>query len=314
MKIFLKRSIWFLLIALFIFPIFTVLLEIFKPNGLFLKVNDVRGETGFTWTRLREAEKTSDIDVLILGSSLAYRGIDTRAFDSLGIKAFNLGTSAQTPVETEYIIQKYLERLNPKLIIWDLSPSSLMDSGFESFLDLCSNDGVDSNMINLFYRLKRFDAISTLLAVGIKRSLFSDGNFIEPQIKRRERYISGGFVEREIERVGRYPNLPFVNFSPKLIQIQAINRIFQQIKERNIKIILVAAPIHPDKYRTFLGLDYHEELVGEWVGKYSLIGFWDFNKMDINPQFYYDQLHLNKEGVDLYNTSLVNQLKPFLLE
>lgn len=312
MNKFLKRLLIFLGLMILLFPLVSLTLEKTKPNGFFLKLKDVRGETGFTWTRLREAEKTRDVDVLILGSSLAYRGIDTRAFDSLQIKVFNLGTSAQTPIETEYLVDKFIEQLNPKLVIWELSPNGIMDSGFESFIDLCSNDGVNFRMIKLFYQLGRFDAVSTLVTIGLKRNLSSEDNFMEPLEKGKDKYISGGFVERVVSKVGSIPELSDIEFAPKLNQIEAVNRVLEKLRNKNIEIVLVAAPIHPDRKKTFRNLDEFEAIHENLVIRHDLIDSWNFNNVNFSSEEFYDKYHLNQNGVIKFNSLLLIKLNPYL--
>ena len=61
---------------------------------------------GHTFTRMQDAQKTKNVDVLIVGSSHAYRGIDPRILQKDGISAFNLGSSAQTPINTKVLLHQ----------------------------------------------------------------------------------------------------------------------------------------------------------------------------------------------------------------
>src|SRR5690554_458534 len=65
---------------------------------------------GHTETRLKEVKSFGDVDILFLGSSHAYRGFDTRIFKKAGFRSFNLGTSAQTPLQTQILLRRYLDR------------------------------------------------------------------------------------------------------------------------------------------------------------------------------------------------------------
>ena len=64
-----------------------------------------------------EAKEVKNVDILILGSSHSYLGIDTRTFNNIGYSAFNLGTTAQTPIQTELLLNRYLNSINPKIIV-----------------------------------------------------------------------------------------------------------------------------------------------------------------------------------------------------
>src|SRR5690606_36447324 len=90
---------------------------------------------GYTKTRLNEAEHMGNVDVLVLGSSHAYRGFDPRIFQKNNVKIFNLGTSAQSPIQTEYVVKRYIEKLNPKVVLFEVSYLSFSSDGLESTLD-----------------------------------------------------------------------------------------------------------------------------------------------------------------------------------
>ena len=114
-------------------------------------------------------------DVLIVGSSHAYRGIDPRILERDGITAFNLGSSAQTPINTKVLLHQYLEQINPKLVVYEAYAGTLAIDGVESSLDILSNNKIDINNL----RLKMLE-------------LQKDGNIIEHKIF----LIPGGVNEK----------------------------------------------------------------------------------------------------------------------
>ena len=71
------------------------------------------GGIGFTLERIREAETAGPVDILFVGSSHAYRGFDPRIFAALGFTSFNLGTKAQSPLNTDFLLRRYWPRLQP---------------------------------------------------------------------------------------------------------------------------------------------------------------------------------------------------------
>ena len=79
-----------------------------------------RGTFGHTFSRLGEAKHTTNVDVLFLGSSTAYRGFDTEFFREQGLKTFNLGSSSQTPTQPHLLLKKYLDGLHPKLVVYEV--------------------------------------------------------------------------------------------------------------------------------------------------------------------------------------------------
>ncbi len=115
MKKFLLRILIFSFLLVLLYPlyVFTASKVDHFVYGYPSKIKNVKGQYGHSWKRLREAKEYGDVDVLILGSSLAYREIDVRAFDSLGLKAFNLGSSSQTPLQASFLLDNYLDKLDP---------------------------------------------------------------------------------------------------------------------------------------------------------------------------------------------------------
>lgn len=102
MKLFIKNIILFTCYILLFYIIVTPLWSFVMPNFMAKNVRNCVGCYGHLFSRVRDAEKMKNPDILFLGSSHAYRGFDTRIFSKHGITSFNLGSSAQTP-----IIQKY---------------------------------------------------------------------------------------------------------------------------------------------------------------------------------------------------------------
>ena len=140
---------------------------IFKKNLTYS-----RGAYGHMYTRIREAEKVKNIDMLFIGSSHAYRGFDTRVAKTYGYESFNLGSSAQTPVQTELLLKKYLGNLNPKLIVYEVYPYTFTNDGVESSLDMIANGKIDYDILNMAFALNNIKT-STRLVYGVSRHLIN---------------------------------------------------------------------------------------------------------------------------------------------
>ena len=114
----LKRVIFFLIFSVIFYLFFMPLWASILPFYMAKNVRSCIGCYGHSLTRMREVKELSDIDVLIIGSSHAYRGIDPRIFKEKGLNTFNLGSSLQTPINTKILLKKYLDKLKPKLVIY----------------------------------------------------------------------------------------------------------------------------------------------------------------------------------------------------
>ena len=137
MKAFLFKSSLFVVFCLAFYIVIIVIYGTFVPQPLAINFINFNNYT-FTKAKLKEAEKVKNIDVLIIGSSHAYRGYDTRIFNHAGLSAFNLGSDGQTPLSTEFLVKRYVKGLNPKFVIIDVYPVLLGNDGMESQLELMS--------------------------------------------------------------------------------------------------------------------------------------------------------------------------------
>src|SRR5215217_8103310 len=112
------RFAFFSIVAYAVLTIVTGSMNLGVVNNLKFPI----GGNGHLFSRLKELDTVKNVDILFLGSSHAYRGYDVRKFNRLGYSAFNLGSSAQTPVQTELLVKTYLAQLNPKVVILDIHP------------------------------------------------------------------------------------------------------------------------------------------------------------------------------------------------
>ncbi|HMO32790.1 MAG TPA: hypothetical protein PKE63_03250 [Lacibacter sp.] len=271
----------------------------FKPN-----ISYRIGSYGHLFTRLSELKKYGEVDILFLGSSHAYRGFDTRIFAEKGYKTFNLGSSAQTPVQTKVLLDRYLDKLNPRLVIYEVYPATFFIDGVESSLDLIANDKNDFNSLKMALKINNIKTYNTLL-YGFTRDLLGlNANYKEPIIKDNDKYIPGGFVEKEINY---YQPEDFEKKEVYLrdYQIRSFSEIIQMLTEKGIKIVLVYAPIPKANYESYINMSYFDSVMQEYSTYYN------FNKIiALNDSLhFYDSHHLNQNGIRIFNKALIELME-----
>ena len=176
---FIKKIFGFLLFSLMFYFLMIPLWKKFTPIYMQPNLKYQVGSFGYMYSRIQEVKKQKgDVDILFLGSSHSYRGFDPRNFKEK--KTFNLGSSSQTPIQTKILLERYLEKINPKLIIYEVYPGTFSSDGVESSLDLISNDKNDIRSLQMAFQLNNIKTYNTL--VYAKYSDFFDWNknFIEP--------------------------------------------------------------------------------------------------------------------------------------
>lgn len=301
MRLFLKNILLFFGLLIFIYPILVVFTGYFIPQLFKPNISYKIGAYGHLHSRIKEVKNSvKDIDVLFVGSSHAYRGFDTRNFEN--IKSFNLGSSAQTPINTKVLLQRYLNVINPKIVILEVYPGTFTGDGVESSLDIISNDKNDVHSFDMALKLNNIKTYNTLI-YGIFRDFFSIHNsFRENKIKNEDTYITGGYVERKLKFYKTDKNIGYKKWTLNEKQLSAFREIIFMLKARNMKPVLVYAPITEKLYNSYINNDYVDSLMGSFQ-----VDYYNFNKlMKLNDSLnFYDAHHLNQIGVNEFNKKII---------
>ncbi|MEZ4972126.1 MAG: hypothetical protein R2820_02400 [Cyclobacteriaceae bacterium] len=281
------------------------------PNVLDKSKND-----GFLLTRLRELPNYREVDYLFLGSSHACREFDPRIFAEYGFSSFNLGSSAQTPINSKYLFQKYVDSLAPKHLIFEVYFRFFEREPTESSLDIISNSEIDSYNLNIALSRPTLKIYNTIAFIAVNR-WFQPLAEIKQQRFKWDRYVSGGYIEKVLsDSINKNP-LKLVtrqHIQPREDQIQAVRDILQIASEKNIKVTLVSAPVTKEFFSQFENYDKFHELVNDLCTEYQ-VRYIDYNLMT-TPDFstatdFYDNNHLNQQGVSKFNNHLIQS---FLLK
>ena len=238
-----------------------------------------------------------------MGSSHAYRGFSTEIFLENGYRTFNLGSSSQTPAQTIVLLKRYLENLNPKLVIYEVYPRTLSTDGVESALDIISNDKNDLHSLKMAFQINNIKIYNTLIYSFIRDLLGLNKFFTESVNKGNDKYVSGGFVKKEM---GFYKpsQLKKKVISLNNYQLEQFSEIRELLRIKNIELILVFAPISKAKYNSYVNKTYFDSLMESYAKYYN------FNEIiSLNDSLhFYDSDHLNQNGVVIFNKSLIEIL------
>ena len=300
MSYLLKRIACFSILALLLYPIFLVAFRIIMPISPNLHYNIM--SHGHMYTRLQEVKEKKNVDILFLGSSHAYRGFDVRNFDN----SFNLGSSAQTPIQTNLLLNRHLDSLNPKTIVYAVDPIMFDIDGVESSVDIIANSMNDIGSLKMALKINNLKTYNTLLFGYIHDILNPKFSLSEPANRGIDTYIPGGYVQREMEFFK--PSLSYSTtrewrFNKK--QLIAFENIVSMAKDRNINLIFVYCPIASSVYRSYIYINSFDEKMKTYGDYYN------FNEIiNLNDSLhFYDPDHLNQDGVDIFNASLVEYVK-----
>jgi len=306
MNRFLKNVFLFVVVVSVVYPCL-VFLSGYLPisNALKMNIKYKLGAYGHLYSRLKEVKQLDgNVDILFLGSSHSYRGFDPRNFK--GKKTFNLGSSAQAPVQTKILLNRYFDKINPKMVIYEVYPSTFVADGVESSLDLIANDKNDFESVKMALELNNVDTYNTLIYAFFADILNLNKKFVEPITKDDDTYISGGYVEKKIKYEKNENFIKNNVWELNKKQIENFEENIAFIQEKKVNIVLVYAPIRKALYNSYTNNSY----VDSFMTSYGL-PYYNFNQlMQLDDSLdFYDSHHLNQYGVNKFNSKLNGILK-----
>ncbi|WP_136480572.1 hypothetical protein [Cognatitamlana onchidii] len=260
-------------------------------------------ELGHNNIRLQEVKKYNNLDILFLGSSHAYRGFDTRIFINKGYQVFNLGSSAQTPLQTEVLLERYLKTTSPQFVVFEVSPMLFSNEGVESSIDLINNDLNDFSSLKLVLEQRNIKVLNTFLYRSIHDLLFNKTTLDTKSLSlgKQNHYHKGGYMSKDLSFYS-YETFKRETLQFREAQLKAFDRILKKLNKSEINYVLVQAPITKAKYNSILNNDYFDSLMQT---KGSYYNFNKIVKLDDSLHFY-DAHHLNQNGVDIFNKKFMD--------
>jgi hypothetical protein len=294
-------------ISLFIVILYSPLVYLlgkFYPETEKTNVRYKLGSYGHLYTRLKEVKKYENIDILFIGSSHTCRGFDNRIFKQANFSSFNLGSASQTPIQSHILLKEYINQLKPKTIIYEVWPGNFTKDGIESSIDILSNKKLNHYSLELVLETLNFKTINTFIFAFIANNLLNFNNYSEKTNTKGDKYIPGGFVEKEISYY-RNTVQPKIEWKYKTKQLNAFQKSIQLIKEKNINLILVYAPVTKAEYLSYTDRENYNK---KMKAKATYYNYNEIISVDDSLHFF-DNHHLNQNGVILFNTHLSKLLQ-----
>ena len=254
--------------------------------------------------RFLEFNPDSAYDVIILGSSHAYRGYDCRIFSKEGISAFNLGSSNQT-IQDSYVLAQFVEKKmkHKPLVLIETYYGTISENSLESTFFLIPNVKDDGLAIDLAVEKpdpRLFNALVLRYLNKSKPVLFQDST-----------YKPGGYCENPKEMSDSLLKLlknPLPTYKPSKECLEYLTKLLKFLKEKGFP---VAVATHPLPLESDHG---PADLCGkalDSVCRAEGVPFLNFAfKHSLNSQkSFYDSHHMNRGGVNWYNPEIIKELR-----
>ena len=312
-KFLIKTALIFVIFAILYIPAYSILNMIADKDSQ--KASDFE-YLKTTEIKFNEIDNYKDIDILFVGSSHTYRSFDPRIFSKEGLKVFNIGTSSQTCMQSWFLIDRYIDVLNPKCVVYDLFPDLMNNKGEESTIDFISANFEHYQAMWEWTKLKMAMCTKNMYTINkwiykaFQRHILRNENQIqtikddELRIK-SEKYIKGGFVERDLEYYDlSYDNKIDTTCKLNTMQMMFLRKTINLLKGKGIKYLLVETPVPSVLYKSY---DNHEQYSAK-ISEYGT--FIDYNtRLTLNDSLdFYDSHHMNQNGVVKYDSLLIRDL------
>lgn len=263
---------------------------------------------GNTVFRFRDVETFEDVDILFIGSSHCYRGFDPRFFEQHRLSVFNLGSTSQSPLNSFYLLRRYLDDLRPEVLVVETYWEVMAFDGTESTLDLAANTAPSGELYAMTLATRNARAINGVLSnlLNFRQQPIDQ---VVPELPSVDEYIHGGFVETTRVEFHDPRRLEPHDVDVNSVQTRYLARIIEMALSRGIEPVLVTAPVSETYFRAVANYDHWRSLVEELAASFD-VRYIDFND---DPELtatslFYDLDHLNQKGVRLFNGKLYRQL------
>lgn len=312
-----------------------ILVNVCIYNGLnYILVDDTKSYTRITMHELYEAEE--NIDILFVGSSHCYCGLDPRITDEIfQCNTFNGGSSSQGLDGSLQIIKETDKANDIKHIYLEVYYEVAMLPEYDERTQMTQtyiiSDYMKPSMQRLEYVLSasgKEHYSNSFLPFRRNWSKIMDLSYISTLVQKKlsldyqnydyscvnsetETYMGKGYVETERMFIDDYIHLE-ENFEPiDYANISedwktSLDEIIKYCEENKIELTLFSAPM-PDMRLTMVGnyddyIMYINEVIQDTDIKYYDFNLCKYEYFSGEPRMFYDSHHLSKEGVSQFTT------------
>lgn len=269
-----------------------------------LNVRDV----GVNQTNTVQAFFKRTADVLILGPSTANHHYDCRIIeDSFGVTCYNAGRDGQNIIYDAMVLEGFLTRCTPKLVVVDVTHSTLSNTWMSSLNDFNCYYGflqpIDDIIDSIGGPLDRYKRMSNIYRYNKTWEWLLNARFAKTAED------LDGYRPLEIKDI---KGLKATNESAQFVMAEQchnyLNKIIDVCKEKNVKILFTISPTLVIDEGNFIK-DVNDVL--QFKGLKLLNWNGDTTYTD-HPELFYDKTHLNAIGAEAFTTEFVGKMKDVL--
>ena len=266
-----------------------------------LDVKDV----GVNQTNTVQAFFKRTADVLILGPSTANHHYDCKILeDSLGMTCYNAGRDGQNIIYDAMVLEGFMTRCTPKLVIVDVTHSTLSDTWMASLNDFNCYYGflkpIDDIIDSIGGPIDKIKRISNIYRYNKTWEWLLNARFAETAED------LNGYRPLDVKEIkGMSSTVENGNLKMNNQCLLYMNKIIDVCKEKKIKVLFVMSP------SLIIDKGNFEEIVnGELSQKDLELLTWNGDTAFTNhPELFYDMTHLNARGAEVFTKDFIKRVK-----
>jgi hypothetical protein len=296
--------------------------------------NDLQPKENPNVIRVKDAIKHDSLDFLFLGSSYTYSGIIPAAFDSSGLRTYNLGISTAGPYFCDIVINDYLKNTHsfPKNIVIDISPITFTETtdNWASYpIHRYLNEPLSNEEIAIKFNL--YSAYGSMMQKSLSKGLINlvqhfkniiQGrqytNRIDTSTKEYKDIILAKGFEKDcsvynpsalVKNESTF--LSFSNANFNTTKSECFSKLVDALVQKGIKVIIITIPTN--KLFGYFSNNFAKEYYSFFseLGKKKDVILIDYRKWGIQftDNDYRNTDHLNCLGAQKYTNALLKNLK-----
>lgn len=240
-------------------------------------------------------EDHDEIDYLFLGSSTCYRGIDPHHLYDENLVTFNLGSSSQQMMNSQWLVEMALQKAHVRTVVLDIFPNIWHLKGIEPARDHLRNnpDSHRAPFLKMAWNTRDPYTLYLYSYFGLKHQFEA----LAPMHAPDDDYRGLGFVYSIRQVADSFhcdPNDDGLKMHLK--DRRGLRSIIQQVEGQGGNVILLIPPV-----KCLKAFELPEE--------FRQLPLIDARECPLPDSLFYDEDHLIGEGAILYTNWLSERLK-----
>lgn len=280
---------------------------------------NVRATTNLNIQRIQNSDSFDSLDILFMGNSYCYSGVNPQYLDSLGLRTYNLGVATAGPFFYDYLINDYLDNnASPEKIMLLISPTTFSIKA-DNFIDYpihrylkkpWSNEKVVWDFGN--YR-DYFLLLFNSSVKGVKYCLLPKKKDIKPDLRAKGFFGSEDVFSQEVLKKDRYLYNGLAGEEFDQEKGDHLLAMAGALRQKGIQVIFFEVPTN------LLNNFYSQKFLKQYNDYRAALKKSDFlvltNEVTLDATHFRNIDHLNSKGAAVVTRSIITRLSaPAVIE